>query len=384
MMLRSASHRAKSDGRSIRFILGAYAPRPVGGFRIVYEYANRLDAEGWDVSIVYLAPPPPAVGLPRYESPRALASYAKTISRARRAPAGGWFDLSPRVRVSVLPRGLYRHAGRGVDVIVATAFPTAPLAYEAARRHGIRGLFLVQHLEDWFEGAAADDVRRAWALPLHKVAISRWLADEIAAVGEAERTSYVPNGIALEAYGIDVAPEVRRPDVVAMMTSSQAWKGHAWGLEALARVREQVPGLRVVLFGDGVDPSTLPGWVNHVGSVDTAGVRRVLNEASIFVHTSDSEGWGLPPAEAMACGTAVVAADNDGVKDYAVDGRNAVLIPRRDVGALADAVVALSADTPRRLALIAQGRVDIAAYSWDRAVRGMTEAVELARPLGNA
>ena len=43
----------------------------------------------------------------------------------------------------------------------------------------------------------------------------------------------------------------------------------------------------------------------------------------------------MPPMEAMACGAALCTYDNGGCRDYAIDGRTALVAPRRDVDALA-------------------------------------------------
>ncbi|TRM80172.1 hypothetical protein DJ524_08465, partial [Sulfolobus sp. D5] len=51
----------------------------------------------------------------------------------------------------------------------------------------------------------------------------------------------------------------------------------------------------------------------------------LYNSASVFLFTSKLEGYGLPPLEAMACGTPVVMTDNVGSRAYAVNGYNALV-----------------------------------------------------------
>jgi glycosyltransferase involved in cell wall biosynthesis len=51
-------------------------------------------------------------------------------------------------------------------------------------------------------------------------------------------------------------------------------------------------------------------------------VARILKQSMIFLSTSDSEGFGLPPAEAMSCGCVVVGYDGGGGREFFVEGLN--------------------------------------------------------------
>jgi glycosyltransferase involved in cell wall biosynthesis len=70
----------------------------------------------------------------------------------------------------------------------------------------------------------------------------------------------------------------------------------------------------------------------------------------------------------MACGCALVAAANDGVRDFAENGRTAVLAPIGDAAALADGLVDLLTDAPRREQLAESGIEAIRAFDWERSV----------------
>src|SRR3546814_17749375 len=67
-----------------------------------------------------------------------------------------------------------------------------------------------------------------------------------------------------------------------------------------------------------------------------------ISDWSSDVCSSDlGEGWHLPPAEAMACGCAVVSTDIPGVFDYALEGTTALLAPPGDSATLADRLTEL-------------------------------------------
>ena len=75
----------------------------------------------------------------------------------------------------------------------------------------------------------------------------------------------------------------------------------------------------------------------------------------MYLCPSESEGWHLPPAEAMACGCAVVSTDIAGVHDYAVHGETALLAPVGDVAGLGSHLVTLLTDEEARVRLARAG-----------------------------
>jgi glycosyltransferase involved in cell wall biosynthesis len=72
--------------------------------------------------------------------------------------------------------------------------------------------------------------------------------------------------------------------------------------------------------------------------------------------------------EAMACGAALVTFDNGGCRDYAIDGETALVAPRRDVAALAEALERMVSDVALRERLARQGQAFVTSrFDWDRA-----------------
>ncbi len=144
-------------------------------------------------------------------------------------------------------------------------------------------------------------------------------------------------------------------------------------VKALGRVpREQRP--RLLVFGDGPErnPALIAAEDAHVGLV-LAG-RVVPREApahlallDIAVVPGDEDG-GVPQAliEAMATQRAVIAPKCDAIAPFVRDGRDALLVPPDDVDALADALLPLMADAPRREKLGHHARRTVMSeHTWD-------------------
>jgi glycosyltransferase involved in cell wall biosynthesis len=69
----------------------------------------------------------------------------------------------------------------------------------------------------------------------------------------------------------------------------------------------------------------------------------------------------------MACGCAVVATDIGGVRDYAINGRTALLSPPRKPDLLAENLLELLNDDEYRCNLAQNGYTNIKSFTWDRA-----------------
>jgi len=86
----------------------------------------------------------------------------------------------------------------------------------------------------------------------------------------------------------------------------------------------------------------------------------------IFVYGSWSEGFGLPPLEAQACGLTVVSTDCGGVREYLTDGENCLMVPPRDPIEFSHAVKRVIDDGYLRKILITRGLQSCREFSWDK------------------
>jgi glycosyltransferase involved in cell wall biosynthesis len=114
--------------------------------------------------------------------------------------------------------------------------------------------------------------------------------------------------------------------------------------------------------------------VIHLGDVPEEDLPFVYAGAKLFVSPSSYEGFGLAVAEAMAAGVAVIAGSGSASDD--VVGGAGVLVPPRDVDALAEAIDTLLGDDTWREAMAQAGRERAAGFTWESAARG-TRAVYL-------
>jgi glycosyltransferase involved in cell wall biosynthesis len=187
------------------------------------------------------------------------------------------------------------------------------------------------------------------------VATSTWLC--AAASSRGAPTVYLP-------YGLDRSvfkpgpPAGERGLQVTAMTHSSEWKGVEDLSAALAIIHRTRPDAEITVFGttplDGVPAKFLERPQRRE-------VARVLAASAVHVVSSWEEGFGMPGAEALMCGAALASTDTKGSRDYAFDGRTALISPPRDAEALARSVLTLLDEPAERGRLAAHGQRQVRA-----------------------
>ena len=340
----------------VTFVLPGAGSVPVGGFKVVYEYANRLAERGHTVSVVHTAQPDRQAS--RGERLKKGVRFAQRKLDQSYRP--DWFELRPNVAL------LWRatpaaHGVPDADAVVATAWQTAEWVADYPAVKG-KKLYLIQHYETW--SGPKERVDATFRLGMHNLVIARWLEEPVRAQGAD--AAYLPNGLDFTAFGLDKPPEDREMHV--MFYHGADWKGSADGIRALQAVKTQVPELKATLFGVPSAPAGLPSWIRYEQTPSPERLRGLYNDSAVFLATSWTEGWGLPGCEALLCGCALAATDVGGHREYAVNGKTALLSPPKDPAALAQNVSRLLKDESLRLRLADMGHAYVQRFTWEAAV----------------
>jgi glycosyltransferase involved in cell wall biosynthesis len=154
-------------------------------------------------------------------------------------------------------------------------------------------------------------------------------------------------------------------------------------IDAFGRARPNgPPGLKLVIIGDEVSryPSLrqmvhrqkLDKHVRFLGFQPQETLASFYRLSGAFVFPSLYEGFGLPPLEAMACGTPVITSNVSSLPEIAGDA--ALLVDPYDIDAIARAIVQVFADRPLRDSLIARGHARVRQFSWADSVARIRRA----------
>jgi glycosyltransferase involved in cell wall biosynthesis len=317
-----------------------------GGIRAILTYADRLARRGHRVTVVV-----PRKGRLRVwwrnlrgVGPEWLPGFA---------PGVRWV---PDLTAGRLPDG---------DVIVATAWQTAGPVRAAPARCG-KKFYLIQHYESLYHGPP-ERVDPTYTYPLGKIVISTWLKEIMREKFDSDAELLVtPVDPALFSR-VETEPDDGALRVL-MLHHDYAWKGVADGLEAVRRVKARRPEVRLVGFGVK-RPRRDGGYDEYHENLPQARLAWLYSRCAIYLCPSWDEGLGMPSMEAMACGAALVTYDNGGCRDYAIDGRTALVARRRDVAHLAEKLELAVGDAGLRARISREGMALIKReFDWERAV----------------
>lgn len=156
---------------------------------------------------------------------------------------------------------------------------------------------------------------------------------------------------------------VREEGLILHVANLVTKKGTAQLIQAFADVKREVPAARLAILGGGPLEGALrrqaarlglAGSVHFAGHLRRDEVSEWMRRASVLAVPSttgasgDAEGLPNVVVEAAASGLPVVATDHAGIPEAVADGVTGLLVPEKDLGALAQAVSALLRDADRR------------------------------------
>jgi glycosyltransferase involved in cell wall biosynthesis len=114
--------------------------------------------------------------------------------------------------------------------------------------------------------------------------------------------------------------------------------------------------------------------LHHLDSVDPDELPVIYNLARVLAHPAWYEGFGLPPLEAMACGTPVVVSDRSSLPEVVADA--GMVVPADQPEAWRKALEQVITDTDLAADLRHRGILRAAQFSWERAAQLTWRAID--------
>jgi len=269
--------------------------------------------------------------------------------------------------------------GRPIDAVIATKFPSYVV------KHPNKVVWLLHQLRQaWdfdrtefgqFSESAEDRALRRKVLDLDRVSL-----------GEAKKiftTSSIVAGRLQESVGLDA--EVLAPPPAPLRFRCEEYGDFVLSVNRLDRAKRidllleaaaQVPGVRVVVAGDGPDRERLEslanGSVEFVGRVDDEQLADLYARCRAVYYAPVNEDYGLVPYEAFLSDKPVITTtDAGGPLDIVHDGRTGrVVAPTRE-----ELAQALSLSEEEARALGRAGHEVARNVTWSRCVERLLEAV---------
>ncbi|MEE6635741.1 glycosyltransferase family 4 protein [Limosilactobacillus pontis] len=324
---------------------------------MVFEYANRLVNEGCDVYILFLN----GETFQKYHLPlfirRILCNIFTKIEPR-------WFNLDRRVKkVSNLDYNYKNKLGKLNAVIATSAEKTVKEVY--SNLNAEKKYYFIQGYEDW--NVSKEFVNNTFKLGLNNIVISKWLKEKVDSIS-GKPSVLIPNALDTEIYKKKIAMSKRESHTIALLYHEEKNKGLANAFKVLKVIKEKYPDLKVKMFGQFPEPN-LPKWIKYYRNASQAETVNIYNSSQVFLCSTIEEGFGLTGFEAMACGSCLVSTNYKGVREYAIDGYNALLSPVGDIKGQVDNVVRIFEDPLLREKLSINGVNSAKEHSWSEAMK---------------
>lgn len=337
------------------FVLPQMLKKPVGGYKMVYQYANGLCLKGHEVYILYLN----EKALQRFPMPsflRKIAIHYFTQIEPK------WFSLDKDIKkLSSLDNN--EQVLNKMEIAIATGADTIYRTMDMFRN--ARKYYFIQGYETWL--FSEEDLFKTYMLDARNIVIAKWLKDIVDRY--SKKPAYLlKNPIDTNKYKVKNKIELRQQYSVGILYHDSESKGFKYAYEAICMVKKLYPELKLYMFGTSVPDFEIPGWVDYTLNATQEQTIDIYNKVSIFVCGSIIEGFGLTGLEAMACGATLVSTDYDGVREYAINEYNALLSPVKDPESLKNNIVRLLNDDNLRKIIAFNGTNTAIDFSLENAI----------------
>jgi glycosyltransferase involved in cell wall biosynthesis len=310
----------------IAHVTDGYLPRMGGIERQVEGLTRAQAAAGHQVEIVTSVAPSghrsaiPVIGPSGSSSRPGSIRYLATFS-GRDAVLAGGYDL--------------------VHVHASTCSPLGWFTIAATTAAGIPTVATAHSFWSWatpiFRGFDVALDWRHW--PITWTAVSQVAAATLAeVVRPAEPIPVLPNGIDPELWRPNRLPRQPGRVVLVSVLRLAARKRPMHLLKMLRAVREQTPAalaIEVKIVGDGPKRASMEAylrrhrmtdWVQLTGQLDQPAIRRVFDDADLYISPATLESFGIAALEARCAGLPVIAFAGTGVSDFIQHGHNGLLV----------------------------------------------------------
>ncbi len=343
----------------ITFIISQYN-RISGGNRILFEYANRLQDMGGggnEVRLYVMAKPAKWYRIDHW--PRIIN---RTIAKL---PPETIDWMENRIPLNVLSYNDVKLVPDS-DILLATAWQTAEFANCFPDNKGRKFYFVQSDESIW--AREKDKARKTYYMPFKKMVVSTQLKETLQEKYQQEADVFI-NPVNAKLF---YREGLNRGDIsrVCFLHHDYDFKGYKDAMKAVEILRSRGCKINPVVFGEKLkDPSPLyadAGFTFEYHYRPTGEtLRRIYASCGIFLCSSWHEGSGLPGMEAIACGAALVTTDTGGSRDYALDGKTALVSPPRQPELLANNLARVLSDEALRDRLADKGAQKVKEFSWE-------------------
>jgi glycosyltransferase involved in cell wall biosynthesis len=359
-----------------------YTTSMSGGVRAIFEVANGLSMRGHEVTITSLEGDhswfPLKADVIYVEKPNFI-KILNPLKQIKSRESLRYSSISPVLGQMKMgfEADLIRPLTEAIpdcDINIATWFLTSFAVYRSGKGKLFYFFMDFDELAEKHGHYYHQLFKESLYLPLSIITISTWLKEWI-------NDNYHKNAI-VSGVGIEHNVFYPRPSVLDHVEGYKImgifrgfdYKGDSDLINAFNMVSQEIIGINPVIV---CSKDTLKGLkekneikfnYTFFESPSDDKLAELYSSCDLFVFASHIEGYGLPPLEAMACGTPVVTTDCRGIRDYVVDGENALVVPPKEPEVLAESILKAYNDVDLTDKLRENGLKTAKKLTWSRVV----------------
>lgn len=302
----------------VNFILPRNTNKPMGGYKIVYQYAKRLALDGNEVHVFF------AMFGSKFNLKTILRKIDGLTLHKQKYRSISWFNLkNVKIHYDQTDEQVYK-ISKGKTI--ATHWATAKFVNGCHCKNNEK-FYFIQDYEIFDSNVTKEQLEETWKYPIQKIMVSKWLVKKAREMGiSSKNINYVPNFIDTNEFPI-INNELTQRNCISFLWHNNVRKQSDMGIRIAEKLKKTYPLLKIIMFGS--DISAKPNNVIIVDNADIRQLNNIYRHSIVYFMPSRREGWGLTGMEAMACGAAVATIDNGGIWEYAND-KSAIIVKNNE------------------------------------------------------
>ena len=222
---------------NICFVLPQMLRKPVGGYKMVYEYANRLSDNWHNVAILFLNDN----ALKRFKVPKLLR---KELVEIFTQVEPRWFSLNNKVKKYSSTNEIVSELDEKFDLAIATGVDTVEKTIKIFKK--AKKAYFIQGYENWVY--PDEKIDETFRVGLDNIVIAEWLQDKVESC-TGKMPVLIKNPIDTKFYKMECPIKERDLYTIGILYHSAEHKGFKYALEAINQLKKMYPKLKVKMFG---------------------------------------------------------------------------------------------------------------------------------------
>jgi len=242
-------------------------------------------------------------------------------------------------------------------------FPSGYIGYKIKKKYGVPLVFHERGIRRLDMASENKQLKKIYSQVLAEsdliITPSSKMADSLRKTFQNSRNVNVVRDVGdinIAADLITLKPDKYKTNKIVLSVGSLIErKGHEYLIRAIDKIKEVVPDIKCIIIGSGKRSKLIHDLISNLGLNNIVElynelahneVLKIMSWCDIFVLPSWNEAFGTVNAEAMTFGKPIIGCMGEGISEVIDDGVHGLLVRKKDVDSLAEALLKILTDRP--------------------------------------